>query len=407
MRISKKFTRNLFVIIYCCIFNTQMVNSQIIKTFDINSKFLGGKRTIKIWKPQNFKSEEATQIIYVFDPLWLFNSVCATVESYSNYKIDKIPQTIVVGVYYKNLDDRMDVGYSIQTEKLNKRGKDFFKYVHEEVDSYIKNEFKFTPYRIYVGWSYLAQYADYLIENKPDFYDSYILFSPEYKNNNIDYLKLNNKRIYIASAGKDTQKRNDYASLLYEKMKRNGNSKVKYEKIANASHMDIYTKAFPYALDFIYEDYINQNKLYNSKFNSAIDAYAVNEGMNEKYYNTSLRKNAANFLAIASMNGDKLTSADVDSLVFKFRIDKNSDANLLEIIGGFYRETNKNNKAHYFLNRAIKNYKKNKFLVKDNMTNTYLNLGLLYLGGLKNNKKAFNIFKKDMMIPNQTCLIIT
>lgn len=86
---------------------TNIVNAQDVDIVSIDSKFDSLNRIIKIWKPDTYNSEKPTQVIFVFDADYLFNIVTANIEFYSKAPMDKMPQTLVVGVYYKNISDRM------------------------------------------------------------------------------------------------------------------------------------------------------------------------------------------------------------------------------------------------------------------------------------------------------------
>lgn len=165
---------------------------QTIESVKINSKNLNQEREILIYKPIGFEenTNQKYDVIYVFDSQMkaYFDLVHSSYDFYNK----GIFPAIVVGII-SPFDQATK--QSRNTDLLPKpehpetiehyRGylgnsENFFKFLTDEVSPYLEKNCRTSSIRTAVGHSNGGTFISYCFLEKPDFFESYILVSPNY-----------------------------------------------------------------------------------------------------------------------------------------------------------------------------------------------------------------------------------
>jgi predicted alpha/beta superfamily hydrolase len=200
-------------------------NDVVIGKIDsVQSKILNEKRKILVHVPP-FKSK-TFPVIYLLDGDAHFTSVVGLVQQLSANNI--IPNMMVVAIPNTNRTRDLTPTKSkpnppMATEGLVAQsggGRNFVKFLEEELFPYVEKNYPTTSYRMFIGHSFGGLLVMDVLHNRPDLFTSYISIDPSmwwddkkllkaFQETNLNDDKYKNKSLYLGiantlEAGMDT-----------------------------------------------------------------------------------------------------------------------------------------------------------------------------------------------------------
>lgn len=155
-------------------------------TEELESKILSEKRTINIYLPEGYKTNDTIHypVIYLLDG-GADEDFIHTVGlvQYNNFSwINRVPPSIVVGI--ANTDRKRDFTYPSQVEAEKKRypssggSAKFIEFIEKELQPYVEKNYKSTKGKTLIGQSLGGLLATEILFKKPQLFDQYIIISP-------------------------------------------------------------------------------------------------------------------------------------------------------------------------------------------------------------------------------------
>lgn len=154
------------------------------ETLTILSEILGEERRVYVQLPEGYSNSRAHYpVVLVLDGEWLFELVRAQVRFSSEYEVmdATIPRMIVVGI--ENVDrDRDYVPTEDPTDppSFDTAGEAdaFLGFLHRELFPLLDREFRTSPGRTVVGWSFGGLAAMYSAVAMPELFNAYLCIGP-------------------------------------------------------------------------------------------------------------------------------------------------------------------------------------------------------------------------------------
>lgn len=379
----------VYIVLLLPLLSSVETHAQIVEK-EIVSDFFAEKETrkVKVWKSDVGTYAPITNVVYVFDAKYYFDIVVSNIAYGCSLGI--IPPSAVVGVYYREDDDRTDVG--LTDMKLNRYGESFSNYLSREVMPFVNDSILKTdnPYNIFFGHSYLADYGCYYIANNSSLFDAYLLFAPEVMElPSFDKKSIDGKRIFIATGTGDAQRRVDFSHSLYKELADSLNPNYSQLKLFDGlGHLAIVPVALPYGLNFIYKEYVSGANISDHirKDESMVENYERLSSLNAKNYKCGLLRNAP-VIASLSDEVENPTAADFERLAEL--IGDLPDANLQEIIGFTYLELGDLENAEKCFEKSIKLYIESN--IQHRMSNAYRGLMDVYASAPDSQEKVIGV----------------
>ncbi|MGX7666928.1 alpha/beta hydrolase [Flavobacterium pedocola] len=245
---------------------------------EIESKILSEKRTLNIYLPQSYKTNDTVKypVIYLLDGAADedFIHVAGLIQYNTFPWINRIPESIVVGI--ANVDRKRDFTSPATLEILKQqmptagKSENFINFIEKELQPYIEKKYKTSNSKMIIGQSLGGLLATEILFKKPQLFDQYIIISPSLWWNDGELLKTTpgiltenftaKKEIYIG-VGKeglspffDNHVMEVDANLLYEKIKsgKSKSAKVYFDYIPEEDHATVTHPAVFNALRFLY-----------------------------------------------------------------------------------------------------------------------------------------------------------
>ena len=352
--------------------------------------------SFEVWLPKNYSNTEKHLVLYSFcyDD---FDMYCGILSSFVNF--NRIPPVIAVNAHVKFTE----YGYNYASEKLSKKGDTYTAFLTTELIPYIEKKYNTSDFRIALGHSYTAAYANYLLKNNPGLFRGYIAISHEKPEIKIDYTQsIKNistpSYYFLATAGLDLPKRIQFSNQLYNEFiqVKNQNLKTKISHFATADHNSVRAYAFTAALEFIFKDYISypdhspDDYIKDHKIIGVKEFFNKTMKHNEYYYSYGLNNSANNinfFLELASANKDTAAFTYIEN----YSLLHNPDGNILEFLGYYNNEAGNAEKAKALFYRSIKKYKEDN---SDFLYNVHYALANLYKDHYKNPEMAIKTLQE-------------
>lgn len=142
----------------------------------IKSQVLNEERTILVRVPGNYtKSNEKFPVVYMLDAHTPYNSMMAGMMEQQAWS-SQMPEMILVGIQNTN---RVRDFTPTKTERLNSGGSDkFLEFIEKEVITFVEENYRTQPYRIFVGHSLGGLLVFYTFISQPNMFNAYIAASP-------------------------------------------------------------------------------------------------------------------------------------------------------------------------------------------------------------------------------------
>lgn len=231
-----------------------LVFGQKIENIKLNSKILNQEREIWVYTPFGFdeNTSQKYDVIYVFDAQAreYFDLVHSAINFYNEGMFPMVVVGIASPFDEKTKQSRnTDLLPKPENDKTTKKyngylgnADNFFRFLSDEVSPFLEKNYRTTSSRIAVGHSNGGTFISHCFLEKPEFFNAYILVSPNYEYDdfqlakrfqNFNFNQLNSKKFfYLCNAneakdfGKDWEKGNlEVAKILQEKATQN---KIKF-----------------------------------------------------------------------------------------------------------------------------------------------------------------------------------
>ncbi len=292
---------------------------QTIKTENIYSDTIKDSIKIAVYLPENWTETKKYPVVYDFEMLSItdMNStiLAENISFYSEY-LQLIPQTLVVAIDLKKGDE---LGFSYNSGMINENGERFLTAVQENIFPLIENKYNGTAeFKSYFGHSYGASYGNYLFLNHPSIFNSYILIAPEqldslqppFEINNelIEFYKKRPTTYYLASGGRDMERRQRYAKDISEKVKQLDENSFHFQSnfFSDADHLTILPRSIPSALEKTFKLYSSYKNI--DKVENALDYFNKTNSNLQEIFGIPIEKNKPNlffFKSLATNNNDE------------------------------------------------------------------------------------------------------
>jgi tetratricopeptide (TPR) repeat protein len=138
-------------------------------------------------------------------------------------------------------------------------GKKNYQFLINELIPAIETEFNTSQYRVAVGLSQGADYANYILRNNPELFQAWLIFAIEKPSYTPDFgsYKRNVRTPvdYFIAIANDQENRIEFAHKLDSSIRDSKNFNVKLQLYPNSSHSYCILYGFPDALNFIFESW--------------------------------------------------------------------------------------------------------------------------------------------------------
>ena len=381
--------KRLFIILLLSIiatFANAQSNKIEIGIFDtINSKILNEKRSIWIYKPDNFDLQKKYPVVYLLDGDWHFISVVGMLQQLSYINGNTIcPEMIVVGIpvkdRYRDLTPTCDSLYSKTSGGYN----NFISFVSKELISHIDSTYPTAPYKMLIGHSLGGLTVMNTLLRFPDMFNAYVAIDPSMWWNNQISLKeakkvfssytFENKRLYLAIAN-NMNKGMDTTSV------RKDNTRNTLAIRSNLELSDILKANTDNKLNF-------QTKYYSNESHGSIPLIATYDALHFifDYYNFPMDKSDYADTTIALADRMKNHYIDVSK---KMGYKISPSESIVNNLGYNALYMNNFKLAEYFFKMNIENY--------SNSNNAFDSMGDYYIA-VGNNEQAIIMYKKALSI---------
>ena len=154
------------------------------QTLTLNSEILGEERKVYIQLPEGYEqTQRAYPLLCVLDGEWLYEVVRANLRFYSEYEVmgNRYPQMIVIGIENRDRDkDYVPTPDPQDPPMFPTAGKAdaFAQFLSAELFPYLAQNYRLSPNRTVVGWSFGGLFALYAALQHQDLFDSLLCIGP-------------------------------------------------------------------------------------------------------------------------------------------------------------------------------------------------------------------------------------
>ncbi|MCQ6960418.1 alpha/beta hydrolase-fold protein [Mucilaginibacter sp. JC4] len=329
-----------------------------------------------VFLPLNSEAENGMPTIYAIKYGMIEGSYIAAQLRYFQDANYPIPKTIVVTIRA----DMDRTGFSYRTGGLTNTGSKFIACLKEEIIPAVEKKYHTAKFRTYLGHSYSASYATYMMQHEPELFRGYILLATEQVG--VDYSLQTSSRektsqplfqlnkddtnfynstttfCYAATGVYDENRRKNYAQELIRNFNSLDSSHFisTYDSIPGGNHTNILTTAIQPALEFIYKLYDPAYGYEQGNEHNAWDLFAKAKKRTMEVYGISASKNfnwSRPFLQQAATNKD--TSA-LTKIFSDLNTDSLKDYQLLRAATLYFNAGEKNSAKRYYeqvISRAL------------------------------------------------------
>jgi predicted alpha/beta superfamily hydrolase len=175
-------------------------------------KELGDTLLFNVWLPYSYeKGKQEYPVLYFHDYGGLSN-YGMNVAAELNKRGQDYPKSIVIEFtgFTGSKGNSEHIDFNFYQQGLSAKGEKYLNSLLSDVFPYVKEKYKTSDFRTYLGHSYYASYANLLFTNYPNTFDAYLLFAPESQSEFQENFTLNpkkydysNKFFYITTGAKD------------------------------------------------------------------------------------------------------------------------------------------------------------------------------------------------------------
>ncbi|MCK5679089.1 MAG: hypothetical protein KAH72_11525 [Flavobacteriaceae bacterium] len=257
-----------------------------------NSFELDSERTIKIYLPDSYESdkENTYPVAFLFDAEFLFDIYVANSKLFASR--DKAPEQIVIGVFQNQNEERYaDCDYSIDTGLPNNESNKFYKFIREELLNYIDENYRTSLFKLLVGNTLTANFANYFFIENSHVFNAYININPSYAPQMNELLEMKSQNLesetfyYLSNGNFNTEKKlkaiNSVNSLL--KLSENEKFKYKYDDFSNSNKTASIGQAISSSMGFVFELFAAISKIEFEKDVAELSPAEAIEYLEKKY----------------------------------------------------------------------------------------------------------------------------
>lgn len=337
---------------------------------NLTSKILKEERPIIISLPIGYENSKSKYpVLYLLDGLGNIKHQIGTVELLTESGI--IPPMIIVGI--ESLDRSRDLtpskaggnvygGVGEGGISQSGGGSKFLQFLEEELIPYIDENFQTHPFRLLEGHSFGGLFSTYVLMEKPELFDAFIIQAPALWWNKEEmtlkaktFFKSNtnlDKTIYLGIGGGDGWGMKQELKRYVDVIEKNSlfNLKWKHEEIGDENHDTSRLLLNYYGLKFIFSDLKAPEGLLNYFSEST---FLKGEQQLKIKYGELARRPVGNYVDIAMklMNDENDLGAII---VLKRAVEAYPKyIGLITNLAKLYEKTNQNNEAINTYRKAI------------------------------------------------------
>lgn len=233
------------------------------------SRFLHDTVRFSVILPEGRDANERLPVLYALKYGMIDGPYIASQLRYFKNARYAIPNMIVVTV----MADMDRIGFIYKTGLLTRTGLQFLQCLKNEIMPRVNRKYNTSGFNGYIGHSYAASYANYLVQHEPGIFNGYILLAPELAGMDFSQategqsvkstFALDEKNVrhynsthtfYYAAVGEfDMARRHMYARNIVGQLKKLDSLHFfsKYDSIPRGDHTNILTTAIQPGLEFI------------------------------------------------------------------------------------------------------------------------------------------------------------
>lgn len=226
------------------------------------SDALNETRFIKIYLPNDFKSEKKYPVFFVLDEDWMFEPTMVFVKQLVDANI--IPPSIVLGIHSSNRskDLRLDL-----KGEFTESSRAFYKYITNDLIKYITKTISKPAFPILIGHSDAAVFSEKVLTETNQPFRAILSLSVQLAPGQFNEIKtFSDKHFsnfiyhFVASGTKDATYRLQSAMKLDSLFKTVNNPDLHLEaKIYNTDHFGVAIRSLIDGISFVFEDYEQPN----------------------------------------------------------------------------------------------------------------------------------------------------
>jgi predicted alpha/beta superfamily hydrolase len=359
-----------------------------------------------MWIPPDYNLQEKYHVLYVLDTEFLFEVSIANVSYLSQDWLDQIPPTIVVGIDYNKERERDDIGLYLNDMTLDSLGRNFYKYINEELVPYVDKIYSTSHLNTIIGHSYSGTYLLYNLICQNNNFQQLALLAPEKPNIEIENMifcisYISTKKIALITASNDAKSRIKFVDDLYSCLRSQSNSVYLKKMTVDSDHMSMIPFAMPLAISLLFEKYYGGTKLdiffennYSLNIQTLWDSIKSD---NQKLYNYPVRKNASNTLTILNKALEDENQVFIKRIIEEFSPLENPDLNpnFLEILGNFLEAIDIAKSEEYYI-KSIDQYS------QKNEDRESINVRRQYVKGILLPRKDYDLAWKILDLPQSS-----
>lgn len=319
--------------------------SQNIDSFQLQSSILKDSRLIKVWTPKDYSKDKKYTVVYTLDASLIFDITCSDVNYLSDKDVGAIPNTIVVGIFFKDRNE--DMGIMWDASSLNEKGQAFKKMLNEELVPHIDKNYPTTGFNTIIGHSNSSTYINFILLDTKSKFKGFIAMSqyelPKDEKNFTNMLsgKLTQTLYYfLASASKDAEYRVTSGEKFEKIFNSTPNPQVKFAHhvFKQGNHLTVALMGLPQGLVHVYQDFKSLDE-------------------NDEALMTELAKTKTNPLAYLKKHKEDLEklygiqpTSTINDLYFMMTLaEKNKDYQQIKELWDFSKEEYKDEEGLIFL----------------------------------------------------------
>ncbi|NAS11283.1 alpha/beta hydrolase [Poritiphilus flavus] len=259
--------RIILILIFASAQLTAFAQEAIIKAgklYTIESEILNEERKIAVFTPDGYAEGQVTyHVMYLLDAEWNFKYVAALLDKLT--AAGEIPGILLIGVVNNNRNrDLTPAGKNDNPARFG-GGKKFLDFLTQELQPWVKQNYRTHPYSILAGHSFGGLFTVYTTMEEPERFQAYIALSPSLGRNGEQQVKKADayyeqnapipESIYVAvgnEGGYTAISTKKYAHILQDQ---ESGLRFKFEKLEDSSHESITIEGFIHGLKFIYEGF--------------------------------------------------------------------------------------------------------------------------------------------------------
>lgn len=257
------------LIFIAALFSTLSAAGQTMITEKLYSRFLRDTINYQVVLPENWNANERLPVLYTIKYGMIDGSYIAAQLRYFKAARYALPNMIVVTV----MADMDRIGFIYKTGQLTETGQRFLSCLKKEIITTVTRKYHTSGFNGYIGHSYAASYANYLVQHEPGMFNGYVLLAPEMTGldfskslegqapvpsftldeESTSYYNHAHTFYYVAVGELDMTRRHLYARNVLDRLKGLDSLHFfsKYDSIPRGDHTNILTMAIQPGLEFI------------------------------------------------------------------------------------------------------------------------------------------------------------